>query len=198
MSDLQTQSIDLPSALESGRYLKLTEIDSKPRCDDDSLPHNGAFMTWWNALKQATNKLDLPITLDVKTMKNELVGAGSEDIQVEVVNLPTGNDSSKCKEHFDQSLPDDCPKCTFSPHNELKRAVGDVYADAIADDDCSRLNSISNAAFFASPPSVREIGETWQSLKWKVLQEMQDTRCMSTIGCESKLALYPSLGDLIH
>lgn len=133
-------------------------------------------MVWWYVLSRATECLGFPLALNAAVLEGVLQRAGFEDIRVDVAKLAIGSDSRRCEAYYDPSQPvphpEDCSDCTFWPRDEKEHALGDLYLNAMADDNCDSLDSLSNAAFFALPS---HLPEPWDTFKGKVRNEMQNT-----------------------
>ncbi|MDI1490345.1 MAG: hypothetical protein OHK93_001545 [Ramalina farinacea] len=164
------------SQLEPGGHFELEEIDFKPQCDDGTLSPRGAITIWWRALSRATVDLGFPLALDPAMLKSLLEKAEFEDIKVEATKLAIGSDRRRCTAYYDPAQPvsaqKSCSECTFWPRDEKEQALGDLYLNALADDNCHSLDSLSNAAFFALPSCLPE---SWHTFKAQVRDEMQNT-----------------------
>ena len=128
-------------------------------------------------MSEATENLGFPLALDAGMLESLLKKADFEDIKVEVTRLAIGTDSRRCNQYYESAQVDPstegCSECTFWPLDEKERALGDLYLNAMADDNCNSLDGLSNAAFFALPSLLPE---SWHTFKAKVRDEMQNTK----------------------
>ena len=127
-------------------------------------------------MSRATEDLGFPLALDPAMLKGLLEKAEFEDIRIEMTRLAIGTDSSRCNAYYDPvqlvTAQKDCSECTFWPRDEKEHALGNLYLNAMVDETCNSLDSLSNAAFCAFPSCLPE---SWHTFRAKVRDEMQNT-----------------------